>query len=510
MVNHALSPQLVKRWFAGALLVAAVVRSYLLWQYYCISSDGVLYLRAAEDFLAGDIKAGLASVYPPGYPVLIAAVYPLFGDWELAGQALSLLLGVTLLFPLHWLFRQVFDDRIALLGCYLAGVSPFLALYSVHVRTESLYLFLSTLAIALFATALTRESLARFFLGGIVAGYAYLVRPEAIGFLAIVPAVLLFHGWRRENHFSWLIKSVSAMTLGFLLFALPFIVYLSIDTGRFGAISRKAGVTLAVNLRQSGMLEEDEAGTQSTHGHSFSITDYVLQHPWLYLRKVASDIPAAFGVFFEALHYSYLPFLLFGVYWAIRRNDWRGPELLLAGSALFYVVGFALIYVKRRYSLQAVPISLGWVALGICYSWDKLHGTFTVRQARWLAACVGAIFLTATLPETLKPVSREKAYVRETGWYLKARNKAGNLTVAVLDTRVAFYAAARAMRLRGIGQAELVGRLRAERAVYLAVESRALQKYYPGIAATPERYGLALEKVFVGTRNDRMLVFRIT
>jgi hypothetical protein len=408
------------------------------------------------------------------------------------------------------LFRQAFDDWIALLGCYLAGVSPFLALYSVHVRSESIYLFLSTLAIALFATALTRRSLARFFLGGIVAGCAYLVRPEAIGFLVIVPAVLLFQWWRRDNRFSSLIQSVGATTLGFLLFALPFIVYLSIDTGRFGAISRKAGVTLAVNLRQSGMLDEDDAGTQSTRGDSFSFTDYILQHPLLYLGKVASDIPAAFGVFFEALHYSYLPFLLFGAYLAIRLNDWRGPQLLVAASVLFFVVGFALIYVKRRYSLQAVPISLGWVALAIGAIWDKLHAIFTARQARWVAACVGAIFLTATLPKTLRPVSREKAYVRDTGWYLKARNKSGNLRVAVFDERVTFYAEAQTVLLLQINALDLARYLKEHQVDYLAAESKAFEKAFPKVVREPQSHGLVLEKSFVGSRNDRMMLFKVS
>jgi hypothetical protein len=95
-------------------------------------------------------------------------------------------------------------------------------------------------------------------------------------------------------------------------------------------------------------------------------------------------------------------------------------------------------------------MSLGWAALGIGYCWDKLHVTFTARQARWAVACVGAIFLTTTLPKTLGPVSREKAYVRDTGWYLKALNKTGNLKVAALDARIAFYAEARDMQLREV------------------------------------------------------------
>ena len=53
----------------AAMGLAAVIRIYLLWQYDCISSDGVKYIKAAKDFYAGDISAGLASVYPPLYPL---------------------------------------------------------------------------------------------------------------------------------------------------------------------------------------------------------------------------------------------------------------------------------------------------------------------------------------------------------------------------------------------------------------------------------------------------------
>jgi len=53
-----------KRWFVILLALAASVRLYPLWRYYCISSDGVVYLRAAKDFYAGDIAGALASVSP--------------------------------------------------------------------------------------------------------------------------------------------------------------------------------------------------------------------------------------------------------------------------------------------------------------------------------------------------------------------------------------------------------------------------------------------------------------
>jgi len=498
-----------KRWLVILLVLAASVRLCLLWRYYCISSDGVVYLRAAKDFYTGDIASALASVYPPGYPLLIAAVYPLFGNWELAGQSLSLLFGVLLLLPLYRLFAEIFDENVALLASFLAGISPFLALYSAHVRSESTYILISTLALYLFLTAIERNRPKRFFGGGMLAGYAYLVRPEAIGFLVIIPAIALLRAVRRrQNILRNLVPGLGLLALGFSLFALPYIIYLSSETGRFGAISRKAGITLAINLKESGALEGEDL-RRDDFIDSFVFTDYVRRHPFQYLESVATDLMPAVGVFFDALYYSYVPFLLLGLCVALREKPWRKPQALLLGFVLFYVFGFALIYVKRRYSLQAVPACLGWVALGMVYAWNKLRAACTERKAVLVAACVVVIFLAVTLPKTLKSVSREKAYVRETGWYLKERNRAGALKVAVLDERVAFYAAARAVMMTEIKQADLPAQLRQQRANYLAAESRSFQETYPQIAQAPERYGLILEKVFVGTRKDQMLLFKV-
>jgi len=210
------------------------------------------------------------------------------------------------------------------------------------------------------------------------------------------------------------------------------------------------------------------------------------------------------------LHYSYLPFLLLGVFLLARRDDWLGPQLLLIGTVLFYVVGFALIYVKRRYSLQAVPISLAWVALAMWWAWDKTQLALPPTTARFVALSVLVVFLGATLPKTLRAVSREKSYVREAGWYLKARNKDGSLRVAALDDRVTFYAGATIVPLDKIEASQITNYLREQRVVYFAAESKIFAQILPEVSRQPEAFGLTLEKSFIGTRNDRMLLFTVT
>jgi len=509
MTEGSLSSSQSRRWLLGAVVLAAAVRFYLLWQYYCISSDGLYYIRAAQDFFAGNVAAGLKSVYPPGYPLLIAAVYPWIGNWELAGQLLSLVCGVAILLPLYGLFRAAFEDvKVALLACYLAGISPFLALYSVHVRTEIPYLFLSVFALYSFLTGMQRHAKARFLWGGLIAGYAFLIRPEALGVLLIIPGVMLLQ-WLRQRQIglSWLTQSVGLLFLGFLLFALPYIVYLSIDTGRVGAVSRKAGVTLGVNLQKSGVLDDEEKAQFGTG--DLVVADYIRQHPWRYAKKVASDFVPAMGVFFEALHYAFMPFFLLGLFWTFRSNIWDRRDLLLLAFVFAHVFGFALILVKRRYALQAVPISLAWVAIGMFWVWNELIARLPARRAYLIGVALAMIFLGATLPKTLKAVSREKAYVRDTGWYLRELNKTGNLRVAVLDERVTFYADSKAVEIATISPMKIAGYLRDQKPDYLAAEAKSLEKFFPEVAQQPGKFGLVLEKVFVGSRKDRMLLFKV-
>ena len=77
-----------------ALVTAAVVRGFVLSHYYCITSDGVLYVHAAEGCFGGDTRSGLESLYPPGYALVRALFYPVVGDWELTGQIVWFFAGV--------------------------------------------------------------------------------------------------------------------------------------------------------------------------------------------------------------------------------------------------------------------------------------------------------------------------------------------------------------------------------------------------------------------------------
>jgi 4-amino-4-deoxy-L-arabinose transferase-like glycosyltransferase len=487
---------------AGALALAAGVRLYLLLQDYCISSDGVRYIDAARAFFAGDWAAGLASWYPPGYPLMIAALFPLTGDWEVAGRVWALICGVALILPLYGLLRAAGGERVALAACALAAIGPYLARYSVDVRTESPFLFFTTASLFLVQRGSASGGWRCFLAAGASAGFAYLLRPEAAGLLAVAALGLAFE-WRRQRLGSGAAAaSLLAFSLGFMLFAAPYVWHLSREAGTL-TISRKAGLTFYISLQEAGFLKDSLPPPSSS-----SPIDYARENPWTFAVRTAYELVRALGAFAEALHYAFLPFLLwgliasFGTPWQERRDWW------IVFFFVFYVLSFAVIYANRRYLLQVVPVSLLWAAEGLERSRRYLSARLEPAWSRRAFAAVVLLVSLLTLPKALKPVGGDKMHVREAGLYLQSRRAIAPLRLLALDNRLAFYADASLSPLEDLETAELIRRLEAGEADYLAADAEALGRRYPEIARAPEAFGLVAEKEF-GSGHARVVVFRV-
>lgn len=419
-------------YWLGVLLLTVSVRLYLFRNYYTINNDGILYIEAARHFWEGSWSRGLGSFYPPLFPLMIAGAFPLVGDWELAGQFWPLALGVLVLFPLFGLVRRIYGNGIAQVAVLFYTVSPYLARLSVHVRSEMPYIFFFVLALYLLQRGIDHESLLEFLLAGISSAIAYLIRSEGIGLMVVGSVLLLCRGWSRARLWE-AFRRAGLLFLGFALFAAPYVLYLRQDTGSW-LISRKAGLILSLGLA------EYEPGTRSVtmeESERVGVVDLVRSHPFAYAKKSVLDLFRSLGVYFEAVHYSYLPFLCVGWYLFFTGRFWTKADFTLAVAVVFYIASFSLLYVNRRYAVPLVPLSLGWVAVGYVafkdYALKKWAG-----KGLLVAASVLALFFAGTLPKTLQAVGREKFYLREAGLYL--RGKPGRPTIVTTNGRVAFYA----------------------------------------------------------------------
>ena len=419
-------------YWVGSLLLTLGVRLYLFRNYYTINNDGVLYIEAARHFWEGDWVAGLASFYPPVFPLMIAAVYPLLGDWELAGQFWPLLLSLVMTLPLFGLLSSIYGQRVARVALLFYGVSPYVARLSVEVRTEIPYTFFLVLSLYLLQRGLGDRKPLPLFLMGIVSALAYLVRPEGAGLLIVGVSFLLYRRWIAERPERIALK-VSVLILGFVIFSAPYILYLRWDTGDW-TISRKTGLVFSMALARQGWDWDESAAGDSSQ---VRIADFVAAHPLTYLRKVVADAFRSLGFYFEALHYSYLPFLFAGWFLFFHGSFWKKGDFLFFVVVVFYLGTFALIYVTRRYGIPLAALSLGWVALGFVAMRDYFDNRWGKRSVV-LTGIVLFFFTAGTLPKTLQAIGKDKFYLREAGTYLKERP--GSPTIVTTNGRVAFYA----------------------------------------------------------------------
>jgi len=179
--------------------------------------DGRVYTRLAHNVVnAGvysiDEQPPLRPTYirVPGYPLFIAAIYRVAGDWNNAAvratQALvdTATCGLVALLAAWWApatWDEARRRRAALAAFGLAAVCPFPLIYPAALLTETLALFLGTGTVVLTMAALEgrareRASRAAWIATGALAGLAALVRPENGLYLAVAGAMLVLAGIR--------------------------------------------------------------------------------------------------------------------------------------------------------------------------------------------------------------------------------------------------------------------------------------------------------------------------
>ena len=174
--------------------------------------DGEIYLALAHNVVAhGVYVANFGPGAPPdyyerlpGYPWLVAGVFALCGDGNLAAvrgcQAIlaTLTAALAALLAFHWEPVPARRFRAALAAFLLAALCPFTLIYSGAILTETLTIFLAMLLMLAATWALRARSpgarAGRWLTAGLVAAAVQLVRPESGLFAAAVGFTLVGFG----------------------------------------------------------------------------------------------------------------------------------------------------------------------------------------------------------------------------------------------------------------------------------------------------------------------------
>ena len=352
-----------------------------------IETEGIHYARLAENLAVGrgfvGVRGTVLLEYPPLFPALIAGAMQLGLSSEAAGRGISLILGASLPFVVFLLGRKLYGFAAGAFAGLLAAVHPLLVALSVAVLSESTSLFLSLLGAFAVLRLLESNAKRHAVVAGVCFGAAYLCRPEALIVVACLTLLVVAANRGQRKMAAW---RAGQLLLVFAVFAVPYVVILSIYAGQFRFEAKTQEAVAYVQSRERGEdprqfyfgisadLQEQEAMAsdllllQRTHASVF-------QQIAIVLRTARDNIPTLFrgldGLFFGQPLVGLLAGLgLFTAAWGRGRLRDEIPLLVLA--ALTTVSAWTWPFLHDRFYFPVIAPLIVWSGGGI--EWLRAWG----------------------------------------------------------------------------------------------------------------------------------------
>ncbi len=195
-------------------------------------ADGLRYVAQAQKIDQGSwSEAMVRAADHPAYPLAIAAAHRIAGGtgpiaWQAAAQGASILAGVLLVVPLYLFAFELYGSRAAWLACLLTYLVPLTGHVLADVLAEGTFL-LFWMTGCWTALRFLREGRTAWLAATIVlAGMAYMTRPEGLLLPLALAGTLVLMVCRSSARFSWPVwsRSVLLLIVGPLLLAGPYVL----------------------------------------------------------------------------------------------------------------------------------------------------------------------------------------------------------------------------------------------------------------------------------------------
>jgi 4-amino-4-deoxy-L-arabinose transferase-like glycosyltransferase len=425
---------LARRWVpvVGLFVVALLIRvAWVLWvdREGFVLNDAWLYHTNARSINLGRgferPMGGPSAQWPPGYSVLLAGAYWLFGIEPLAGELLNAVLGALTVVVLVVLVERVIDRTTAIVAGTILAVMPGPIMWTDLLVSETLF----TLLFVVFFLALVhaRPTWRWMVVLGVLIGIGGLVRGEGLTW-GLLPIVLFWHELPRAE----LAKRIGVVAVAVLV---PWTIRNAVAMDAFVPIATNASITLWTGHNPDatgGQVYPPEEfydqfppeaplrELESAAALRNEAIEYLFTHPLHELELIplklihlnrgdsyaldwVNDGPEGpvigriwverIGVFADAAYYSLLTLTVLGVF-LLGRSFWRAPiGRLITCSFVTALVLYGFVYYGNyRYRLPYEPLMI------------IVAATLLVRLWRWRDAS-GAGHATSDAPRDSNPAS---------------------------------------------------------------------------------------------------------
>lgn len=490
------------------IIAALLIRVLAVLTRPMVMLDETAYVRMAENLAAGqgllDITGLTATHFSPLLPLFSSAAGVLTGgDYIAASYAVVVIFGSLLLLPAWFLARDIAGPRAALLTAALLAVMPLMVDYSSRIYSESVYVFFLLAALAAGWRLLDGGGWTWGALAGLSLGLAYLANPSAVFYFAAL-VILTLAVAAKKKRWRRLLPALALFTVLFVVMALPYLLFLHDELGRWTYSGKAAG---NIQAAAAGLTH----GTPGWEREMLSLNDdgelriLAIRDQSDPLRALISQPRQGLKIFIEQswlfcsreLQRTFplwlLPLVGLGLFAARdrRRAAAHGYLLLMMAPALFIFT----MYAHNRFFVPFVPLVAIWAALG----WERLErwlidraaqspaGTRRRRIERWTPVLLALVVLLPTAGLAAAVVMKQgyDLRYRQAGEWLR-QNAGPGQRVMGREYTTALYAGGTAVMLPWAEYDHVTDYARINDVDYLVLDGRSLATWRPELSVLLE------------------------
>ncbi|MBK7947772.1 MAG: glycosyltransferase family 39 protein [Deltaproteobacteria bacterium] len=492
-------------WIAlGLLLAGAAAIRVVAWsQTAVLFNDGPIFLAMADALRAGEYAKVLAHPQHPLYPALVAVLEELALAPEAAAVAVSIAGGLLAVVAVFRMAHRRFGSAIAWSSGALVALHPWAVDFSADVMSDGLYAGLFLAALALLVELLEGPSALRAAGFGLVAGLAYLARPE--GLVLAVLAGLLF-AWRivkRPGERRGALP-IALAAFGIMLLFVGGLRWAEVPgAGAFALSQKKSVAVLLEGGPGEAAIARDRADRREARrdADALPLPEGSIRadgrgeaRPARSVAGLAGAAARVVATSLSTVRHEVALFALLGLAGSLapRRREGRAYErvvLLLAGlqGTILLLLVWGAGYVSRRHALAPGLALLPLAALGWQATIQAIDARLGFRLARLVcrgrdkrafgahacAALLVCVLVVCWGPRDLRARRTDRAAERRAAEWL-ASQSASVAPVAAQKGRTAYYAGAVFVPIPDGRDGTLERQLRGRGAGYLIIDQAKL------------------------------------